>query len=438
MNPRLWTFMLLASALGGCGIMPDWMFASRNSNVQMVDGPPIEDIVTQFDEALNCLRGSVPRGIIFAVGQVVDSTGRESYADGATGRFVTQGAGEIVQSALFRSGVSVVNRRDPNITVTETQWGIRDIQLQIPVNFYISGSINSLDFIPGGGIELQIAGVGPRYRQTRILIGLDLTMTDAFTGRIVASVPLQRQIFSTEMGGSIGRFFNTTLVTLDAGRQEREAVHFILRQMLSLATFELLSQVANDGQHSYCRTLVDPFYGNLSAAERGDDFALQEALSVAEQVAARRRTTQEEQSAAQQQAAEAQNAARAAQSLDGQVRNLSSQASIFAARAIAAAEESLAADSNEVAAQKAAEAMQLMAGSVQILRRAAEMGLSGPEGDAVAVVVERAVIVTQQAAEAVAARSQTAPDLPGVATPPPPAPRAQPIPGTPDAARQGG
>ena len=438
MNLRRWTFLLMATALGGCGLLPEGMFASRNSNVEMVDGPPIEDIVTQFDDALSCLRGSIPRGITFAVGQVVDSTGRESYADGATGRFVTQGAGEMVQSALFRSGVSVVNRRDPNITVTETQWGIRDIQLQIPVNFYISGSINSLDFIPGAGVDIQIAGVGPRYRQTRILIGLDLTMTDAFTGRIVASVPLQRQIFSTEIGGSIGRFFNTTLVTLDAGSQEREAVHFVLRQMLNLATFELLSQVANDEQHSYCRGMVDPFYGTLSSAERGDDFALREALSVAEQVAARRRTAQEEQAAAQQQAAQAQNAARAAQSLEGQLRELSSQASIFAARAIAAAEESLAAESNEVAAQKAAEAMQLMAGSVQILRRAAELGLTGPEGDAVAVVVERAVNVTQQAAEAVAARTQAPAEQSGGAAAPPAAPRAQPIPGTPDSARRGG
>lgn len=447
MRSRSGIIVILASILGACTGFSD-AFPARTSNMAIPDGPPIEDIVTQFDDALSCLRGSVPRGITFAVGQIVDSTGRESYADGATGRFISQGSAEMVQSALFRAGLSVVNRRDPNIAVVETQWGIRDIQLQIPVNFYVSGSINSLDFLPGAGVDVQIAGMGPRYRQSRILIGLDLTLTDAFTGRIVANVPLQRQIFSTEMGASIGRFFDTTLVTIDAGRQEREAVHFVLRQMLSLATFELLSQIAEPGRHANCRQLVDPFYGNLRDTQRGDPYALQEALFVAEQVADRRRTESGATPAAagdpsRTAAASAPaDPARAAQSLEAQIRELATQASIFGARAIAAAEESLSANTAELAAQKAAMAMELMAGSVQLLRRAAELGLSGPEGDAAAVVVERAVTLTQQAAEAVAARNAQAAPAPAPVEPPaapePEAPRsAAPIPGTPDAQRLG-
>ncbi|WP_420395801.1 CsgG/HfaB family protein [Nioella sp.] len=180
-------------------------------NVDLPEGPPVEEIVTIFDDALHCLRGHIPAGLTFAVGEVVDATGRESYSDGGAGRFISQGAGEMVQSSLFRSGAAVVNRRDPAIAVMETQWGIRDIQRQLPVNFYISGSINSLDFIPGGGASISVAGVGPSYRQSRILVGLDLSMTDALTGRIVASVPLQRQMFSREVGASVGRFFGALL-----------------------------------------------------------------------------------------------------------------------------------------------------------------------------------------------------------------------------------
>ena len=120
-------------------------FTPVTRNVEMPEGPPVEEIVTIFDDALHCLRGHIPAGLTFAVGEVVDATGRESYSDGGTGRFISQGAGEMVQSSLFRSGAAVVNRRDPAIAVMETQWGIRDIQRQLPVNFYISGSINSLE-----------------------------------------------------------------------------------------------------------------------------------------------------------------------------------------------------------------------------------------------------------------------------------------------------
>ena len=37
----------------------------------------------------------------------------------SSGKFVTQGAGDIVQSALFQAGTTVVNRRDPRIMETE-------------------------------------------------------------------------------------------------------------------------------------------------------------------------------------------------------------------------------------------------------------------------------------------------------------------------------
>jgi curli biogenesis system outer membrane secretion channel CsgG len=447
--------MICAAILPGCALLPG-TFSARNENAELLQGPPIEDVVTAFDEALTCLRGKVQPGVIFAVGQIVDATGKESYAEGGTGKFVTQGAGEMVQSALFRAGVTVVNRRDPNIFIVETQWGIRDLSQQIPVNFYISGSINSLDFIPGGGFSAQVGGVGPRYLQNRILIGLDLTMTDAFTGRIVASVPLQKQIFSSEVGASMGRFFSETLVSLDMGGQEREAVNFALRQMLSLATLELLGQVMNRATFAPCKDMVSPFAGSIGSTGTGDPDVLQ--------VAAERAPLM----APQQQAAQpaAQQQTQAVRSIDDQVRELANHAMVFGARAVAAAEESLAAETLEVAAQKAAEATELLRGAAQILQRAAELGLAGPTGDAAALVVERGMGIVTQAQDALAVRVQAErrPDVPQVMgagalvpgeaaaasdatlAPPPvaapvttlaPAPPAVPQPGTPEAQRRG-
>lgn len=391
----------------GCSSVMDG-FVSRSSNVDLPIGPPIEDVVTPFDAALSCINGKVNPGIIFAVGQVVDATGKESYADGGTGKYITQGAGEMVQTALFRSGVTLVNRRDPGISITETQWGIRDLQQQVPVNFYISGSINSLDFIPGGGFSTTVSGVGPRFRQNRILIGLDLSLTDAFTGRIVANVPLQKQIFSREVGTSIGRFFGDTLISFDVGGMEREALHFTMRQMLSLATLQLLGQLMNEDAFKPCVAQISPIFGALDLAEPQNDNLVRAAMAASSELSQARasaaRTTEESanvQPAPQQASARVQTA----KSVEDQLAEIRNQTTIYAARAIGAAERSLRAETAEVRANSAAEASQLVASSAQLLRRAAQLGLTGPEGDAAAIVVQRALELTGEANEAVAAQA---------------------------------
>lgn len=257
----------LAVSVSGCAIAPG--ISAPSSEVGLVSGPPIVDIETAFDDALQCLQGRIDPSFTMAVGAIVDQTGVEQFSDGGSGKMITQGAGDVVQSALFRAGVSVVNRRDPRVAVTEAEWGIRDIRTQEPVDFFISGSINSLDFIPGGGFSSQIGGLGPRYRQSRILVGMDLAMTNAHDGRIVANTPLQKQLFMSEIGFSAGRFFGPTLVSLDIGGLEREALHFTLRQMLYLVTFELLIQLMSEDNARPCQELVDGDATQLASSGTG-------------------------------------------------------------------------------------------------------------------------------------------------------------------------
>lgn len=420
---------LLMGSVAACGVARD-TFTPVTRNIELPDGPPVEEIVTNFDQALECLQGHLPEQVTFGVGQVVDSTGRESYAEGATGRFVSQGAAEMVQSAMFRAGASVVNRRDPGIVVTETQWGIRDIQRQLPVNFFISGSINSLDFIPGGGASVAVGGIGPRYRQNRILVGLDLSLTDALSGRILASIPLQRQIFSQEVGVSVGRFFGDTLVSLDAGGQRREAVNFVLRQMLNLATFELLGQLVPEAQYQTCRQLVAPFTGQVSSNPGGSQSMIESAMSTAaiEANADQPQTRQVTQAASQAEPGQTRDAAE--RSVEAQVLELANRATVLAVQAISSAAEASETDSGEVRATKTAEAMQLARGAVQVLQRAAELGLSGSEGDAAAVVVQRAMEDAMAAYEALQAVPEPEVDTP---QPAPMRPTAQPSP-TPEVA----
>jgi curli biogenesis system outer membrane secretion channel CsgG len=233
-----------------------------SANESLVKGPAMMDVVTPFDQALTCLDGRINKDVLrFSVGSVIDATGKEQVTDGGSGKFISQGAGDIVQSALFLAGATVVNRRDPRIIDNEVKWGLLDVKQQALSTFFITGSINSLDFLPGSGFDVQIAGLGPRYRQSRILVGLDLSLTETRTGRILANVSLQKQVVATEDGFGIGRFFGNSLVSLDFGGKEREALNLVLRQMLNLATFELLTQVMNPAKYADCIQLVQSVDG---------------------------------------------------------------------------------------------------------------------------------------------------------------------------------
>lgn len=285
MRRRLVASLLALSVLSGCAGAPG--VAGSTSNAKLVQGPPISDIVTPFDKALTCLNGRIARNLVFSVGAVLDQTGKESFTDGGVGKFVTQGAGDMIQSALFKAGATVVNRRDPRVMTTEAEWRIRDTSRQIPSNFYITGSINSLDFIPGSGAEVEVGGIGAKYRQNRILIGLDLAMTDANSGLIVANVPLQKQIFSSEAGIGVGRFIGDQLTSIDFGGREREAIHFALRQMLNLSTFELLTQVMSANNFADCREFVDRGHGYVDHTKTAEAVkALEKSKAAAKAVGA--------------------------------------------------------------------------------------------------------------------------------------------------------
>ena len=252
--------IIFSHLLTGC----TGMALSNKEPVSLVQGPPITDIFTPFDMALSCLKGQLRNDVNFSVGAILDQTGKDVITNGGSGKMVTQGAGDMVQSALFQAGVSLLNRRDPRIIESEAKWGIRDPRKIQASDYYVTGSINSLDFIPGGGLDMQVGGVGPNYSQTRIMVGLDLSLTDTRSSKVVGNVSLQKQIAAQDYGISAGRFAGHTLLNIQVGKGEREATNFALRQMLNLATFELLSQVIPPATFESCRAEIPPEFGQLS------------------------------------------------------------------------------------------------------------------------------------------------------------------------------
>lgn len=393
-------------ALAGCSASGNFGFMPNNVDVPLAKGPAIQNVTTPFDQALECVRGKIEPSVSFAVGQVVDATGKETYSEGGSGKLLSQGAGEMVQSALYRSGVTVVNRRDPNISVVETQWGIRDIKQQTPTNFYVSGSINSLDFIPGGGVEFDFGGVGIGKRQNRILIALDLSLTDAFTGRIVANVPLQKQIFTEEFRVGGDRFFDTTLISLSAGGMKREAVHFAMRQMLNFATLELLGQLMSEENYSSCRGIVASMDGDTSVSNRRED--LRDVVTAA----MKRNTAEPLQTTKPPKPAPAAQGPKPPAKITPALRKQMEKATMFAGRALVAAQAAKSAKDAVEARSHAREAQQYAAVAIQALRTAAASGLSGPEGDAVALLVERALVEVQLSEQSVRKKEAAAASKP--------------------------
>jgi curli biogenesis system outer membrane secretion channel CsgG len=396
----------------------------------LVQGPPIQDITTPFDTALSCLSGKIPEGATFAVGVIADNTGKEQYADSGTGKMVTQGAGDMVQSSLFQAGVRVVNRRDPNIPIAESNWGLRNMGDQTAADFFVSGSINSLDYIPGGGASVKIAGVGPEYRQTRILIGMDLALTNSFNGEVIANIPLQKQIFANETGMSSGRFIGTTLVDVDAGAMQREALHHVLRQMLSYATLDLLAQVIDPATAQDCLSKINADDAELMQlpvrSAKGRKRPSLEAM-IAEAATATPAlppaATPAPAGAAPQQAAPAVEV----QPTSPDAVRLGNEATTYAARAIAAAEDSVRAETYDHAAGLVNNALSFVQLAVKALREAAVAGLTGPAGDAAATLVQQAALAAQQAQKLVLARNDAPAPTAAPQTAPAPAAPAAPV-----------
>jgi curli biogenesis system outer membrane secretion channel CsgG len=230
-------------------------------NMKLTEGPmPVSQITTPYDSLLSCLSSSyLGKKASIGVGAVSDETGKFSISDSGNGKYVTQAAGDIVQSALLQSKVvRVVNRRDPRVMKLEAAFGGK--VKWINSDYHITGSINSLDFLPGGGIDASVYGVGAKYRQHRMLIGMDLFLTDTRTSEVVGNSSIFKQVVADEIGANIGRFFGDILVAVDLGEQHREAVHFALRNMLKMAVFEMMSDLY-DIDSKTCSSIIEKVEG---------------------------------------------------------------------------------------------------------------------------------------------------------------------------------
>jgi curli biogenesis system outer membrane secretion channel CsgG len=241
--------------LGGC-------VASSGKNITLETGASVQSISTPYNDLISCVKIQKALPGAWAVGEISDATGKYSSSTvGAAGRFISQGAGDMMQTILHKAGAQrILNRRDSKPVVMETRWGARKLDKVMVSDFYVTGSINTLDFLPGASADLSIAGIGPRYRQHRVVVGLDLHLTDAVTTEVIAAVNVSKQIFTEEAGIGIGKFFGTTFVNFDLSAGNREPLQLSLRSMLQFGLYEMLTQLNTKVQEN-CQSIVNKVEG---------------------------------------------------------------------------------------------------------------------------------------------------------------------------------
>lgn len=264
---------------------------STSKNMDLIEGPPVTSIVTPYDEALTCAGeqlGTYDSKYKLAVGTIEDATGKFSTDSGGNGYYITQGAGKILQSAFYTAQPNdVLNRTDVGVMQTEMQVG-RQLRWQ-GSDMHATGAVTTLDFVPGGGAEISVAGVSAKAKQFRLVVGMDISLTNTMSSEVEANTSLHKQIVALDYGVGMGRFFGTTLVTMNIGEQRREAIGFATRNMLKLAAFNLLEQVYEPMPE--CRKLIENVEGvedasnmeaNLSNKLRSKQVAESEGKSRAE------------------------------------------------------------------------------------------------------------------------------------------------------------
>lgn len=288
-------------ALGLAGLALGACSTAQTENVPQVEGPKPQlgaQQQTPAQETAKCLAAHLqdrkpgqgkpaPANVQFAVGSIKDATGRGNRAGNkAVGSFLSQGTTSMMYTALRKTGANVVSMANPqfrrlvNYYVQKGDswrifgdgqsynWGMKDkngnpvrsdfIQPQTgtvtPPTHLIQGAWTSLDFIPGGGVEARVGGVGAKYRTHRIQVRGDFRVTRMPKGRtrggtVVATRQIYKQLFAEEVRAGLHRYFGsgsgTTFVQFEAGRKKREAVQFTQGVMTQYMANELVRDVYN-------------------------------------------------------------------------------------------------------------------------------------------------------------------------------------------------
>ena len=232
-------------------------------------GKPDFDVKKQIPaiEQLNSIAKPLDGPVVIAVYDFVDMTGQKkpggNFASMSTA--VTQGSYQILIKALQDAGdgqwFRVVERSTLPSLLQERKL-IRSTRQQVdkenakplpPLLFagaYITGGVVGYDSdTKSGGIGARILGIQANKQYRQDIVTIILRVVNVQSGEVVASVTIEKTIFSTGTGSDVFKYFDadTMLLETEIGVARNEPVTFALRKAIEQGVIEIILEGVDKG-----------------------------------------------------------------------------------------------------------------------------------------------------------------------------------------------
>jgi curli production assembly/transport component CsgG len=232
-------------------------------------GKPDFDVKKQMPavEQLNTIAKPLDGPVVIAVYDFVDMTGQKkpggNFASMSTA--VTQGSYQILIKALQDAGdgkwFRVVERSSLPSLLQERKL-IRSTRQQIdkenaqplpPLLFagaYLTGGVVGYDSdTKSGGIGARILGIQANKQYRQDIVTIILRVVNVQSGEVVASVTIEKTIFSTGTGSDIFKYFDadTMLLETELGVARNEPVTFAIRKAIEQGVVEIILEGVDKG-----------------------------------------------------------------------------------------------------------------------------------------------------------------------------------------------
>ena len=253
-------YLALLLLLGGCATVGlDSSHKDCYDGVLCVRGPVIEPSTTE--QLLNLPYPN--QKTVVAVYNFSDLTGQRKAGDNIASfsTAVTQGADHILIEALRdagrgnwfavveRTGLDGLTRERQLVRNTYESYSGKEASTILKPLLYagmiIEGGIVSYDSnLRTGGNGARYLGIGIKnqYREDKVTVVLRAVLVQ--TGEVLLNVTATKTILSTAKGGDMFRFYEmgTTLVELESGSTENEAVSHAVRSAIEAGVYGIVMQ----------------------------------------------------------------------------------------------------------------------------------------------------------------------------------------------------
>ncbi|HET8581397.1 MAG TPA: hypothetical protein VFL98_02935 [Candidatus Paceibacterota bacterium] len=266
---------LLALPLAGCATVSG--STGLRDEVPIKDPPIVKEVSTPYADAMACVaRIPVVRHLKIGVGDIRDLTGKvNTSSDDATGDFVTQGASQMMYSALGRLGVELIDI-GADYKNTVDWFGSKGSKGRVAMpQFMVGGAVDALDFGQTSSVfQAQLFGFGPNVRAYAATGRMDLHLTtlpegSTVGGEVAATSSFAKVFLARQSGAGGGTFVGAapglTFASFQIGSEAREPMQETIGFMTDFGATDLVLKLlsslhaAPPREVAMCRKLlVDP------------------------------------------------------------------------------------------------------------------------------------------------------------------------------------